>query len=111
MNYNISEMLANKFIKGVEEVIQDVTTEYKDKADTAEAETALTKKLIQILVKDCEIDVDAKLAEKKEEYQRLEKEDAINGYYNISDETFNAKISYFYWSNIQEIVDNDKEKG
>lgn len=111
MNYNISEMLTNKFIRGIEEVIQDVTAEYKDKADTAEAETALTKKLIQILVKDCEIDVDAKLAEKKEEYQRLEKEDAINGYYNISDETFNAKISYFYWSNIQEIVDNDKEKG
>lgn len=111
MNYNISERLTNKFIKGVEEVIQDITTEYRDKADRAEAETAETKKLIQFLVKDCEIDVDAKLAEKKEEYQRLEKEDAINGYYNISDETFNAKISYFYWSNIQEIVDNDKEKG
>lgn len=111
MNYNISEMLANKFIKGVEEVIQDVTTEYKDKADTAKAETALTKKLIQILVKDCEIDVDKKLAEKKEEYKRLEKEDAMNGYQDITDETFDAKISYFYWNNIQEIVDNGKEKG
>ena len=111
MNYNISEILTDKFIKGVEEVIQDVTTEYKDKADTAEAETAFTKKLIRVLVRDCEIDVNAKLAEKKEEYKRLEKEDAMNGYYGISDETFDAEISYFYWSNIQEIMDNGKEKG
>lgn len=43
MNYNISEILTDKFIKGVKEVIQDVTIEYKDKADTAEAETAFTK--------------------------------------------------------------------
>lgn len=111
MNYNISEMLTDKFIKGVKEVIQNVTTEYKDKADSAEAETAFAKKLIKILVKDCEIDVDKKLAEKKEEYQRLEKEDAMNGYYDISDETFDAKMSYFYWSSIQEIVNDDKEKG
>ena len=109
--YNISEVLTDKFIEGVEEVIQGVTTEYKDKVDTAEAETAFTKKLIRFLVKDCEIDVNAKLAEKKEKYEKLEKEDAMNGYYDISDETFDAKISYFYWSNIQEIVDNGKEKG
>ena len=111
MNYNISEILTDKFIKGVEEVIQDVTTEYKDKVDTAKAETAFTKKLIRILVRDCEIDVNTKLAEKEEEYKRLEKEDAMNGYYGISDETFDAEISYFYWSNIQEIVNNGKEKG
>ena len=111
MNYNISEILTDKFIKGVEEVIQEVTTEYKDKVDTAEAETAFTKKLIRILVRDCEIDVNTKLAEKEEEYKRLEKEDAMNGYYGISDETFDAEISYFYWSNIQEIVNNGKEKG
>ena len=111
MNYNISEMLTDKFIKGVEEVIQEITTEYKDKVDTAKAETAFTQKLIRVLVRDCEIDVNAKLAEKKEEYKRLEKEDAMNGYYGISDETFDAEISYFYWSNIQEIMDNDKEKG
>ena len=111
MNYNISEILTDKFIKGVEEVIQEITTEYKDKVDTAEAETAFTKKLIRVLVRDCKIDVNAKLAEKKEEYKRLEKEDAMNGYYGISDETFDAEISYFYWSNIQESMDNDKEKG
>ena len=111
MNYNISEILTDKFIKGVEEVIQEITTEYKDKVDTAKAETAFTQKLIRVLVRDCEIDVNAKLAEKKEEYKRLEKEDAMNGYYGISDETFDAEISYFYWSNIQEIMDNDKEKG
>ena len=111
MNYNISEILTDKFINGVEEVIQEVTTEYKDKVDTAKAETAFTKKLIRFLVRDCEIDVNVKLAEKKEEYKKLEKEDAMNGYYGISDETFDAKISYFYWSNIQEIMDNDKEKG
>ena len=111
MNYNISEILTDKFIKGVEEVIQEITTEYKDKVDTAKAETAFTKKLIRILVKGCEIDVNAKLAEKEEEYKRLEKEDAMNGYYGISDETFDAEISYFYWSNIQEIMDNGKEKG
>ena len=111
MYYNIHEILTDKFIKGVEEVIQEVTTEYKDKVDTAEAETAFTKKLIRILVRDCEIDVNTKLAEKEEEYKRLEKEDAMNGYYGISDETFDAEISYFYWSNIQEIVNNGKEKG
>ena len=111
MNYNISEILTDKFIKGVEEVIQEITTEYKDKVDTAKAETAFTKKLIRILVRDCEIDVNTKLAEKEEEYKRLEKEDAMNGYYGISDETFDAEISYFYWSNIQEIVNNGKEKG
>ena len=111
MNYNISEILTDKFIKGVEEVIQEITTEYKDKVDTAEAETAFTKKLIRVLVRDCEIDVNAKLAEKKEEYKKKKKEDAMNGYYGISDETFDAEISYFYWSNIQEIMDNGKEKG
>ena len=111
MDYNISEMLTDKFIRGIEEVIQDVTAEYKDEADSAKAETVFAKKLIRILVRDCEIDVNAKLAEKKEEYKRLEKEDAMNGYYDISDETFDAKMSYFYWSNIQEIVNNGKEKG
>lgn len=111
MNYNISEILTNKFIRGIEEVIQDVTAKYEDEANSAKAETVFAKKLIQILVRDCEIDVDKKLAEKKEEYQRLEKEDAINGYYDISDETFDTKMSYFYWNNIQEIVDNGKEKG
>ena len=111
MNYNNTEILTDKFNKDVEVVNKEITTVYKDKVDTAKAETAFTKKLIRILVRDCEIDVNAKLAEKKEEYKRLEKKDTMNGYCGISDETFDAEISYFYWSNIQEIMDNDKEKG